>query len=253
MKKFIYLFLSIFFIISLCGFTEGQKIYDKANLLTKEEINELETEAIRIAKENEVDVIILTVDDAKGKTSMQVADNFYDENGFGYDEVNKTGILFLIDMDNRDIYISTYGEANPYFTTEIIDIILDDVFVYLSEEDFYNGCITFLESISSYMWYVEPEKSFKDYFLIYLTIATVIGTIATYYMFQLKATEPNMGYTTYIDRKSVKINREEEKFVKTVITERKIEKNNNNDKNGGDSSTHTSDSGKTHGGGGRDF
>lgn len=265
MKKFMYIFIVTFCIIFGCGFTEGQKVYDKAELLTAEQIQTLETECIAIAKEKSLDIIILTTSDAEGKTSTAYADDFYDINKFGYEAENGTGILLLIDMDNRKAWISTSGDAIKYFTDARIDLMLDNIFEYLPNEDYYNSCITFLSDIKTYMGVLPSSNNtytgttpvenksyievFQDNLFIYIIISIVAGAIGACIMVVNSGGKMTVGSTTYLNKSSVKMNKSFEQYINTTITTRKIE--NNND--GGGSSTHTSSGGDTHGGGGRSF
>lgn len=47
-------------------------------------------------------MIIVTVDSLNGKTVEEYADDYYDDNGYGYGE-NNSGILFLVAMDDREL------------------------------------------------------------------------------------------------------------------------------------------------------
>ena len=107
---------------------EGQFVYDFAELLENEEA--LEAEIAELRERWTIDVVIVTTDDAHGKSSMEYADDFFDYNGFGYDKPMGDGVLFLIDMDNRQIWISTCGKAIIYFTDSRIDEALDDIIEY---------------------------------------------------------------------------------------------------------------------------
>lgn len=268
MKKFIYIFMVTFCIIFVCAFTEGQKVYDKAELLTAEQIQILEAECITIAKEKSLDIIILTASDTEGKTSTAYADDFYDINKFGYEAENGTGILLLIDMDNRNVWISTSGDAIKYFTDARIELMLDNIFEYIPNEDYYNSCITFLTDIKTYMGVLQPSNSsnntytgttpvenksyievFQDNLFIYIIISIVVGAIGACMMVINSGGKMTAGATTYLNKSSVKMNKAFEQYINTTITTRKIENNNN----GGGSSTHTSSGGNTHGGGGRSF
>lgn len=60
-------------------------------------------------------MIIVTVDSLNGKTVEEYADDYYDDNGYGYGE-NDSGILFLVAMDDRQWNISTSGDAITAFT-----------------------------------------------------------------------------------------------------------------------------------------
>lgn len=58
-------------------------------------MNQMSVDGIRIS---------VTTDDALGKISMEYADDFFGNGGFGVGN-DYDGILFLIDTDNREVYI----------------------------------------------------------------------------------------------------------------------------------------------------
>ena len=68
-------------------------------------------------KKHEIDIIIVTTNDNKGKPSSQYAVDFYEDHGFGY-EGTLDGVLYLLNMDEREVYI---------FTRDKGTIILDAV------------------------------------------------------------------------------------------------------------------------------
>ena len=54
-------------------------------------------------------------------------DDFYDEHDFGIGS-RRSGALLLIDMDNREAYISTKGYAITLYSDARIEAMLDDTF-----------------------------------------------------------------------------------------------------------------------------
>ena len=67
-------------------------------------------------RSKETDVAAVTVDESPG-TAQQLADDIFDYCGFGYG-ASKDGVLLLIDMDNREVAITTTGEAQYSDTAE---------------------------------------------------------------------------------------------------------------------------------------
>ena len=57
-------------------------------------------------------VYAVTTDDAQGKSATAYADDFFDEHSTEQED----GVALLIDMDNREITISTCGIAIRYLT-----------------------------------------------------------------------------------------------------------------------------------------
>ena len=129
---------------------EGQFVYDYADLLETEE--GLESEIASIRERWQIDVVVVTIDDAHGRSSMDYADDFFDYNDFGYDKPMGDGVLFLIDMDNRQIWISTSGKAIIYFTDDRIDEALDSIIEYMYDAD-YDG------AADDFLWYTDDFMS----------------------------------------------------------------------------------------------
>ena len=94
---------------------------DAAGLLTADEISDLNDEIASFMEESGWNVYAVTTDDAQGKSATAYADDFFDE----HSPEQEDGVALLIDMDNREITISTCGIAIRYLTDSRIDNILD--------------------------------------------------------------------------------------------------------------------------------
>lgn len=129
------------------GFEENQsKVYDGAGLFTEEEINDIQVMCVNSAKQTELDVVVVTTDDAGGKSSKEYADDFYDNMKFGYDQMS-SGILFLIDMDNREYNISTAGKAIEYFDDDKLEDMISGLHDYMASGDYYTASREFISSV----------------------------------------------------------------------------------------------------------
>lgn len=145
------LLLLLAVICCLGGFGYGeQRIFDEAGLFTQEEEAALGQAVSEAVREGELDVAILTVNSTGGRSAMDFADDFYDENGFGYGD--DTGILLLINMGEREVWISTAGMAVDYFTDSRIDSMVDAVTAELSDGDYYRGALVFVQESAYYMY-----------------------------------------------------------------------------------------------------
>ena len=60
------------------------RLADDADLLTDSEEKELNQQLDTVSEEQECDVIVVTVDSLNGKTVEEYADDYYDDNGYGY-------------------------------------------------------------------------------------------------------------------------------------------------------------------------
>lgn len=138
-----FLFFTVF-CSGLTAFAEEKRVYDQANLFSTDSAMRLDARASTLTDKLEVDFIIVTTDDARGKTPQAYADDFYDDNGFGVGG-DKSGVLLLVDMDNREVYISTSGKAIAYLTDTVIDGLLDDSIGYLKQQDYSGAASHFLD------------------------------------------------------------------------------------------------------------
>ena len=117
-------------------------VYDMADLFTDEEEKQLSEQAQALSDTMKMEAVIVTTEE--NSDSAQVfADGFYMEGGFGTGS-DHSGILFLIDMDNRELYISTNGQMIRYMTDSRIDDVLDDVYNYAADADYYGAAAAFL-------------------------------------------------------------------------------------------------------------
>ena len=228
-----------------------QRVYDGAGLFTAEEVQKLENEIEKLRERITYDVVVVTTDNANGKDAMTYADDFYDYNGFGAGE-DKSGVLLLIDMDNREIWISTSGEMIQILTDEKIDKILDKVYVGVSGQDYMNAAKQFLSQTEDY---VNPlPKVLATGFLTGLIISGITCLII------VKRYKGKRNKEQYAYRREGRMHivKQEDKFINSVVTHRRIPKDpppqsRSGGGSSGGSSTHRSSSGRTHGGGGRKF
>lgn len=272
----------------LMGFARNDKVYDEAGLLSSDEIRALQERCLKIAEEKELDIVIVTTDDAQGKSSRDYADDFFDYNDFGYENPMGTGIIYLIDMDNREGWVSTSGNAVDYFTDSRIYQITGNIQPYLANARYYESAEIFLNYVELFMgdlpdenaggagdeedivdddWY-DDGSSYEDYgsekgfhvnfteVMIYLFIAVIIGGVSVFIMVHNAGGKVTVNSRTYLNPNTVKIKQKRDVYTHTTTTSRTISDDSNSHSGGGfsgGSSTHVSSSGNTHGGGGCKF
>lgn len=106
-------------------------IEDDADLYTSEEEDMLKLDYKDIAdKQN---VYVKTATDTSDNTAYS-AQQFYNSK-FG----DTNGTIFLIDMKNRQVYIYSNNATAEKITSKKANIITDNVYRYLSKEDYYEG------------------------------------------------------------------------------------------------------------------
>ena len=136
--------LAFAFLFSLNSFaSNGEYLVDDADLLSYSEELMLSEEIQEICKNNGVSVVIHTTDYTYGKDIATYADDFYDNGGYLAD-----GLVFVIDMSERDYYTSTAGYLVDYLTEYDLEIICQDVVPCLSNGDYYKAFSQYLSQLN---------------------------------------------------------------------------------------------------------
>ena len=244
------------------------RLVDMADLLSDSEEADLSGILDEISERQQVDIVVVTVDSMDGETAMVYADDFYDYNGYGFGD-GRDGILLLISMEERDWYISTSG----YGITAITDAgreYISEIFVTdLSAGDYaaaFTGfarlCDDFITQAKTGEPYdtdnlpEDPVSYFVGSFVLAFGIAFIIALIVTGIMrIQLKTVHSRSEADNYIKQGSMQLTKKNDLFLYRHVERRERVQNNSSGSSGssGGSRTHTSSSGRTHGGGGGKF
>lgn len=231
-----------------------EKIYDFADLFTVEEETLLYEQVIQYINSYEMDLAIVTIDVNNKLDSANYADDFFDYNDFGIGS-SRDGILFLIDMQNRMIYMSTSGSAIAMYNDYRIEEALDAVYSYMSDENYYGGVTDYIEIIGKYAEVGLPSSNGNGSSILerlwYSFIISIVVTSITMFILVSKNKLVRKATTAreYLKRDSIDIHRDDI-FINTNTVRHKIQSSSSSS---GGSSTHHSSSGRSHGGGGHRF
>ena len=144
-----------------------QRVFDYAELIDEADEREMHL-WIQDMRENwGMDLAYLTTDDTEGKTVQQYGADFYVEHDLGLGE-NYDGVIFVLDMGNREGQIITSGKAIDIYTDYYIDQMWDNMVDYLSGEDYYNAFFSLYmdmnELAGEYEQYqTDPDSFISDY------------------------------------------------------------------------------------------
>ena len=153
LKDFICFFVAAFISFSQVSpiwAAEGTRVFDEAGLFSAEEVQELETRIDEVRDSQDADLAVLTVEDAQGESAESYADDFYDSHGLGVGD-DASGILLSIDMDNREIYVSTTGYAMKVLTDARVEKVLDAAYDSVADGNYAEGALGAIDSIENYL------------------------------------------------------------------------------------------------------
>lgn len=143
------------FILLVCGLYLGSPIttfaqtapyvHDDAGLLTGAQAIEISNEIKTLTKETGWEVMAFSTDDTRGETSKG-----YGETAFGRYAVGEDGVAVIIDMDNGEVALVTFGVAADYLSDERLNKILDDSYGYAADEQYVSSFSTMIQGITTY-------------------------------------------------------------------------------------------------------
>ncbi len=265
------IFVCLLMLLScIAVFGASPRVYDDAALFSEAELQSLEARATELSEGLQMDLVIVTITDNLGKTSRQFADDFYDENGFGYGS-EADGVLLLINMEDREVYITTTGIAIKYLTDARIEAILDKVYEYLPDGHYGDAAMAFLTQVDNYVrtgipsdqytydedtnTIVEEETPLVQKLFYYFIIAIAAAGIVVGIMAALNKGRKGTTKHTYLDANSFNVFNRYDHHINTQQTFVIIKKDppSSGGSGIGRSSVHRSSSGRSHGGGGRKF
>lgn len=237
------------------------QVKDQAGLLSDEEVTSLTGQMERLEAEWKQAFVIVTTRDAQGKDSEAYADDYYDSHGYG-----ENGVLFLIDLDNGQIWISTAGAMIRFLTDSRIEKVLDAGYEALHAGQYARGLEQMLDATEGFLregipagsYRFDPETGnvgrYRSVGMMDVLLGAAAGLAAGCILFfavrsRYRSKSGSISYSFH-NQGNLTLTRQEDHFVNQVVTRRKIPKSPPSS-GGGGSSVHRSSGGVRHGGGGR--
>lgn len=119
-------------------------------------------------------------------TAADFAENYYHKL-FG----QESGTLFLVDMDNRELYLFSDGSVNSVITSAYANTITDNVYRYASNSDYFQCAFTAFEQIHTLLSghrIAQPMKYISNALL-----ALILAALINYFAVRLCSASPKPG------------------------------------------------------------
>ena len=144
-----------------------QRVFDYAELLSDADEREMHLWVQDMQENWGMDLAFLTTNDTEGKSVQQYGADFYVEQNLGLGE-NYDGVIFVLDMGNREGQIVTCGKAIDIYTDYYIDVMWDNMVSFLSDGDYYNAFFTLYMDLHHYAseyatYQKDPDSYLSDY------------------------------------------------------------------------------------------
>lgn len=130
---------------SLLSDEKDRRIYDKAGLLTDQEIKILETLCREYEEEAGIEIFVLTHNDKKSTYPEKYIEDFEDQLPVA------DRVYFLYDVYRGEIFMEGYGLAETYIHSKRIDKIFDSLEDDLRNKNYYDAFETYIILSAAYM------------------------------------------------------------------------------------------------------
>jgi len=253
----------------ICASADAALVVDSASLFTQEQAVELAVRAQGMSEKYQTSVVIVTTNDAGGKESSAYADDFFDYNGYGYGSTYD-GVLLLIDMDNRKVFVSTSGYTINNFDYDRTEALLDRVVPYVSDGSYYGAACAFLNVCENYLENEDKNPSYvfnpatgtivKNRMLTFFETVICLAAAVILMLIIVAAVKKSYKGNTKADNYALHeqgkldLTQNSDTLVNKVVTTRRIPRNPpSSGGSSGGGGGRVSSSGRSHGGGGRGF
>lgn len=225
-----------------------QRIYDFAQLLTSDQVRDLEVLAAKHSKKRETDFIVLTSKDAEGKDVVKYMEDFYDETGLGYDKPYGNTVIITLDMGARDVHVGGFYKGEKFLDNKRSDMVRRKVTPELSSGNYYKAFSTFIKTSSKYMGFRPGANPNSPLFSIWfqLIISLAVGGVVVGIMTYRSSAKMTVNEGTYRDPSKSKVIDRRDNYIRTTTT--KVKKPSNNSSSGGGGSSFGGGGGRSSGG-----
>lgn len=222
-------------------------VYDDAELFDQSEADSISEKISDFSSETGWEIYAFTTEDAQGYTSQEYGENTFDQYATGMD-----GVAFVIDMDNREIAVVHFGEANRYYTDERVESILDEGFNYMGDAEYADAMEAMIDEAEYYYY----EKNTLTWFEILITLLVALGIGGAFCGITIGKYRLHFDKYKYDYHKNSHVNltNSTDRFVNQVVTHRHIQRESSGGGSGsGRTTVHTGAGGRSTGGGSRKF
>lgn len=220
-------------------------VADVPGVLSTGEYENLSERLNSLRSTYDVDAAFIISDEITGADAQSEADDIYDYNGYGVGE-NYDGILYFVCETTHEYAFSTCGRAIEIFNDDGLEYIDKAMLPYLKKGDYYQAGMVYADKCAELMEMAANGEPYKKKINIIYVIAGIILIplavafgLMTRKLSKMNTAVMQPGAANYMKPGSMNMNFSRDIFLYSTVT--KMEKPK-------ESSTHTSSSGRTHGG-----
>ena len=220
--------------------TTEQRVFDHGDVLTEKQEKKLEERIAKREKQTGCDIVLITLNESLKEYARGIepgvrysefvrvyAEQFWEENGFGYDRPDGDGVVLVDNWfreDDGSIYtwLCTTGKAKEAYSAAQIDHILDNVYRYV-EKDPYRAYKTYINDFYHDMLGVNVFSLYVPGYIPWL-VGIVSAVIFTACNWRSKRGKKTTTAVTYVAGGKPVFQVRKDRFIRKTVTQRKIQR-----------------------------
>lgn len=232
----------------------AERVYDYADVLTDEEEQSLRDVIARTENRIHSDIVVVTIAEEveNGESSWEMgmqnrADDFYDENNYGYNEVHGDGVLILDNWyeGQKGSWLSTCGSVYLKFSSRDINQVLRAGFDVIEEHP-YQAYMAYIQAIERKM---SGGASQPFPAMMILIIPLVVLVVFVIVNMRSRIGSETVQPNSYVAGGVPVMKEKSDQLVNKFVTTRRIPKNTEGSSGHGGGGNHVSSGGGSRGGG----
>lgn len=234
----------------------AERVYDYADVLTEGEEQKLRELIARVESRIYSDIVLVTIAEdmeqnaVSWETGMRdLADDFYDQNYYGYNGVHGDGALILDNWydGQKGSWLSTCGSVYQRFSSNDIDQVLRAGYDIIDENP-YRAYKAYIEAIERKM---SGRGAYAFPAVLILIIPLVVLAVFVGMNLKSKIGDETVGANAYVAGGQPVMKEKSDQLVNKFVTTRRIPRNTGGGGGShGGGGGHVSSGGVSHGGGG---
>lgn len=226
----------------------GQRVFDYGEVLSDREEEKLSGLIARREKQTGCDIVLVTLNQSLKKYAREkeayvpyeefvrvYAEDFYDSNGFGYNQPIGDGVILVDNWYREDdgrvyTWLSTIGKAEKKYSAARVDHLLDNVYRYI-EKNPYRAYKTYINGFYHDMTGSSVCTLYLPYWLPAAAAVLSMFVFAVLHWSYKKGSKTVVP-STYVNG-SPQMYRREDVFINKIVTKRHIERSSGGGHGGG--------------------
>ena len=257
MKRFVTIMIVLLcFVSAITVYADfiNPTITDSVGYLTEEQNKELSARLDKIREKYSFDVAFVSEKSLSAVDAQAAADDIYDYNGYGYGE-NYDGILFYIADSERKYHFSVCGSGETIFNENGLAYLEKKIVPYLKKDNYYAAVKSYADHTEELLEMAAEGKPFNKRqhsmkYILCVVAGALLPLILAYFMMHkklcaMKTAVKEDNAANYMKPNSMNLDFSRDIFLYSTVTKTEKPKS--------DSGSHTSSSGRSHGGRGGSF